>query len=621
MLIQVDDKADRFFIILHGSVAIYKSRDKSDLDRETALLIKMKEALSWRVTIKTTGPIKLAHLLPDESEYCPHILGIEDKNILVYEPSFLERELKYFKKADLNESSRMFDPSTGVLLFTCIAILGAGTIFGEKGLEESTPRTATVVCVTDCDFSYVLKVDYDLSLREIYRADTERRKTYFTKNIFKNSITGQIALRLSQDFYRQKTVVPRGFLLRQQGVRGKDIYVLRQGQAVVERTAILNLPVKGLQDFGSVARNKRDEKTFVLSFLGDGELMGEEVLFSTGPSDYTIKIYSDEATVMKVTIECLKSYFKLDHNVGEFLRGLHEIRIFQWENLFIKMQERDKLVHNYATPLQNPRAIPLMAQPVTDLMSFEKKYDGDIAAFLIKEVNYRLPNLVTVNDAETIVPYKPENPENIWSYRELNADHYHQQDISLKELNKQSNELKNRRQRFVVEKFNQVLRDQIAKSARSVCRSTLQDTKRSSVLNLSIVGNLAKKVDHTRTLLRTFRKEQETSLLCFSRDTLPKLESKTEGAKSRWKSKSVASVCNSSGLDNLVDLTNFGSRGQHSSSNNSIILDSDYIKESDLKGDLSGKPLTNISNQNKGTVEQRYNRLLRVPFRTIKPVT
>lgn len=599
-------------------MAIYKSRDKPDIERELSLLSKLKEALSWRTTIKPTGLIKVGSVLPDEIDYCPHVLGIEDKSTLVYEPSYLEKELKFFRKEDLSELSKIFDPVTGVLHFTYIATLGAGTIFGEKGLEESTPRTATVVCVTDCDFSYVLKVDYDLSLREIYRADTERRKTYFTKNIFKNSIQGQIALRLAQDFYRQKSIVPRGYLMRQQGVRGKDIYVIRHGQAVVEKKSIINLPMKGLQDFGEIVRGKLEEKKFVIAFLGDGELIGEDVLFSAGPAEYSIKVYSDEATIMKVTIETVKSYFKLDHNVGEFLNGLFQIRTQQWDSLFHKMQERDRLVHNHAAPPENPKSIPLMAQPVTDFESFEKKYAGELPAFLIKEVGYRIPSLVTVNDAETVVPYTPDPAEDIWNHRELNADHYKQQDISLKELNKQSNELKNRRQRFVIAKFNQVLRDQIERSTRSVGRSTtLQDTKRSSVLNLSVVGNLAKKVDHTRTLLRTFRKKNEESLLCISRDTMPKRESKTEGAKQKWKSKSVASVCDSS---RFVDLTNMGSKGHNSSSSNSIILGTDYIKDSVLTSKSPNEVSVNPQSA-RINVEQRYTKLLRLPLGKLKPIS
>ena len=56
---------------------------------------------------------------------------------------------------------------TGILTFKAVAQLPTGTIFGEKGLDENVPRTATVVCAEDCHFGEMLKGDYTALLKDI----------------------------------------------------------------------------------------------------------------------------------------------------------------------------------------------------------------------------------------------------------------------------------------------------------------------------------------------------------------------------------------------------------------------------------------------------------------------
>jgi len=41
-------------------------------------------------------------------------------------------------------------------------VLGKGAVFGERALlEKKNSRTATVVCIEDCEFGVIFKEDYD----------------------------------------------------------------------------------------------------------------------------------------------------------------------------------------------------------------------------------------------------------------------------------------------------------------------------------------------------------------------------------------------------------------------------------------------------------------------------
>ena len=60
-----------------------------------------------------------------------------------------------------------FFDDKGILIMSYIAILTTGMAFGEKGLDERCPRTASVVCEDACTMGVMLKDDYDKILKEI----------------------------------------------------------------------------------------------------------------------------------------------------------------------------------------------------------------------------------------------------------------------------------------------------------------------------------------------------------------------------------------------------------------------------------------------------------------------
>lgn len=508
-------------MILNGSVAIYASRDPTDVTNETMLLKNMLERSgSAMATVVQDQVIPLALLCPGIAPLYPHVEGLRDRSRIEYTVEFLRKELKFFdRQASVSPSARLFDDKTGALCFTFIATLAEGAIFGEKGLDESTPRTATVVCTTDTDLGYLLKADYDGILKDINRADTERRKGFFNQVVFRNAITAVIALRLSYDFYKKKSQVKRGFCLREQGKRGKLIYVVRRGQVCVEKTeTVSSAPPKGLAAMGSLVASRQHQKTFVVSYLGEGELMGEEVLFEKGDAEYTLRVSSTEATIMEVTVECLTTYLKIDKKVVSFLSTLHTLRKKQWANVLHKMRYGMTLVSDRAA-LPRIKHLPQVARPVADSTSFDLKYDNELSRFLIDKVEYRLPYLVRQNDRETCVELHPDAYDDMWVCREPTTEHYLHQDKSLRELDKQDWMLKNGHRLRIMQKFNKVLRDQVSNNPSLAGQLAARRRPLHCRSESSIIDTLNRRVTHNRSQLDLSRRvdDRPQSLVCTAR--------------------------------------------------------------------------------------------------------
>ena len=90
-------------------------------------------------------------------------------------------------------------------------------IFGEKGMDDGTPRTATIVCLTDCDFACLLKKDYDRLLKEITKEQQSKIKDFFYNVVFKSTIPQMTVANLSSDFSKTVTIVNKNQCIFQQG--------------------------------------------------------------------------------------------------------------------------------------------------------------------------------------------------------------------------------------------------------------------------------------------------------------------------------------------------------------------------------------------------------------------
>lgn len=547
-------------MILHGAVAIYINRDEKDVNSETQVLKEVQEKLPRGSIFHGVNLIKFSALSPDYESKYPHLLGIRDRKFLVYKPEFLAKELKFISQEEISPQSKIFDQS-GVLRFTYIASLREGSIFGEKGLDESTPRTATVLCISDCDFGYLLKKDYDHILKEINRADTERRKTFFNKNVFKDNITAKIALRLSYDFYKTKLEVKRNFSLRKQGEKGTLIYVVKRGQISVEKLETMSKPLDpDFSKIGSLAPSREYQKRFVISILGEGELFGEEVLFGGKESTYSITVSSNEATIMSVTVECMKSYMKIDKKVTEFLKNLHNLREKQWRSILEQMKANH--VHPSLTELKDTASKPIASLQVVDRESFMRKYNNDVSKFLIKQVSYRLPYLVRQSDTETCVEIPEERKSELWEQREATTEHYLEQDHLLKEVDRQDWMLKHRYRQIVKKKFNRVLHEQMLENCKmkgvlllKKKRFNLDSSSENSILNA-----FNKKIDHHMSELNSFRHKDSSnsSLVCTSQDkpfSTIAANARPRGLEANHHSKSASAIIGNTLYDNCADLS------------------------------------------------------------------
>jgi hypothetical protein len=90
-------------------------------------------------------------------------------NKVYYQEDHLYEETRGLVYFDVKQKEALFDEDTSLLKMKCVAKLPAGTVFGEKGLDENVPRSATCICVTDCHFGVIQKKDYIKVLKEVSR--------------------------------------------------------------------------------------------------------------------------------------------------------------------------------------------------------------------------------------------------------------------------------------------------------------------------------------------------------------------------------------------------------------------------------------------------------------------
>ena len=326
--------------------------------------------------------------------------------LLEYSEQFLQANLQHLRGEHIQPQAKLFDSETGQLLFTCIASLEEGSIFGEKGLDESTPRNATVVCTTNCSFGYLLKADYDICLREINQSDAERRKNFFYREVFHSEILGHTAHRLAFDFYKRKLTLGRGEFIVKQGERSKFVTVVKSGQVYVHREDIEPFAIKQNQfedTKSSVMHTERRKKRYILSIAGAGELYGEEGLFPNQIPDYNVQVASETAVILQVTYECLRSYFAQDMFVPDFIKKLYISRRKRRETQ-IKLMKNINQHRESETPSKQDWDFPggCMFGGVKEAELVQEQRNGFLKRFRLRANDQRL--VATIPDLKTGEP-------------------------------------------------------------------------------------------------------------------------------------------------------------------------------------------------------------------------
>ena len=126
-----------------------------------------------------------------------------------------------------------------------VSIYGQGKAFGELALTKDPsnprrvlPRAASILCLTDCTFAVMNKVDYQNVLDHIDRKKTEKIKAFFAEIPFlkylpKNSFK---SLHLSM----HKKQCHRGQVMAREGEDSDKIFIIFKGEFEVVKHVVTN---------------------------------------------------------------------------------------------------------------------------------------------------------------------------------------------------------------------------------------------------------------------------------------------------------------------------------------------------------------------------------------------
>ena len=106
-------------------------------------------------------------------------------------------------------------------------------MFGEKGLDENTLRTATVICASNCHFGIMRKDDYIRVLKEPSLQLADDRKNFFYQNVFNKMVDKAISAIISFDFFKMKFEPKRNTILYKQGDKPDYIYCVYKGEVMI----------------------------------------------------------------------------------------------------------------------------------------------------------------------------------------------------------------------------------------------------------------------------------------------------------------------------------------------------------------------------------------------------
>jgi CRP-like cAMP-binding protein len=218
----------------------------------------------------------------------------------------------------IDPASQLFEDPGHILGFTYVTELKQGSSFGEKGLDDGTPRTATILCSADCEFACLMKTDYDQLLKEVNKEKMEKINDFFYSLVFKNSISRALINSIGGDFSKNILKLTRGNYVFAQGSFDQNIYVIRNGMILIEymvetEDRFLGIPIG----------TKRIIKTIhgVYKVL-EGEILGEESLFEDLPKQVSAKVVSNDAELMWITKQSLRSYVVHSSALEDFFKIL-----------------------------------------------------------------------------------------------------------------------------------------------------------------------------------------------------------------------------------------------------------------------------------------------------------
>ena len=278
------DPANKFYIILKGSVNVYVPRDRRTVDEEISnknpIIPEriLKKLSKWRTEFKEfleKNPLDNSSLIRENPKRVKHFIALQRKATVELNPEIVQTlasdltektsgdammdslEVETMRKESKLNNELFTDtdreqlkkiekvlgniplfslenPETyfenGVFKFHFTAELKAGQIFGEVGLSMKKTRSATVICNQDSEVAVLSCEDFNKILQNVEKKSIENRVDFFRESVFKG-ISVDVVVRMSLLFKKRKFL--HGNTLFCEGDEANEMFLIKKGEVQV----------------------------------------------------------------------------------------------------------------------------------------------------------------------------------------------------------------------------------------------------------------------------------------------------------------------------------------------------------------------------------------------------
>jgi len=159
-----------------------------------------------------------------------------------------------------------------------LATMGPGAVFGERAIYQSTPRTADVIAIEECEIFEFNAEDF-LAIHAIEELISDTQKVLDSIHVSQFLSTHPLFSQLPSDtlqiFYSQGNVEHHiaGDVLFEQGSLGKDFYVIINGEVGVEKDGVPTASLSSGDFFGEIALLHTSARTATIRVLQNSCLL------------------------------------------------------------------------------------------------------------------------------------------------------------------------------------------------------------------------------------------------------------------------------------------------------------------------------------------------------------
>eukprot|EP00347_Sterkiella_histriomuscorum_P007045 403350459 len=207
------EQGDKFYIIIDGTVGVRVFNKEHEAKRKEIYLLKNKMNKQRKVLTEMQS---MAHEIESKgqevaSELMDKIFNV--KNELTKKEEALE----------VLEKELSFIPESNELMK-----LTSGQSFGELALITSKPRSANIICISDCHFAVMNKADYERVLQKIELKIQVMKQEFLQQISFIKRWSRKNLQNLQ--YYMSIKEYPRGALVFKEGDRVEYVAIVKTGE-------------------------------------------------------------------------------------------------------------------------------------------------------------------------------------------------------------------------------------------------------------------------------------------------------------------------------------------------------------------------------------------------------